>query len=168
MALPSATAFEVRPARAADLEFLVRANAALAEESEGLALDRERLRAGVAAALSDAHRGVYWIAEERSQPKGALLITREWSDWRNGWVWWIQSVYVDPRARGRGCYRALHAAVLASARAAGDVVGLRLYVERNNLRAQSVYRREGMQPSHYLLFEAADVLRSGSATPHRA
>ena len=142
----------MRQGTSGDLEFLVEANAAMALETEALQLDRARLREGVRVALGDPKRASYWVARFGERPVGCLMITREWSDWRNGWVWWIQSVFVAPNARGRGVYRTLHRAVLDAARDAGDVVGLRLYVDRNNLRAQAVYRREGMEPSHYLLF----------------
>lgn len=146
-------AVHVRAARPADLDLLVRFNAAMALETEGRALDPARLRAGVAAALADPQRGAYRVAELDGAPAGALLVTREWSDWRNGWFWWIQSVWVEPDARRRGVYRALHADVLARAAAAGDAVGVRLYVEQHNAAAQQTYRRLGMRPARYAFFE---------------
>lgn len=149
----------VRSATENDIDFLITANAAMALETEGLALDPTCLRAGVGAALGDRGRGTYVIAEVAGRAVGCLLITREWSDWRNGWVWWIQSVFVAPYTRGRGVYHELHSEVLRRAREAGDVVGLRLYVDRNNLRARSVYEREGMHASHYVMFEGLDPLR---------
>jgi GNAT superfamily N-acetyltransferase len=82
-----------------------------------------------------------------------MMLTVEWSDWRDGWFWWIQSVYVDPAHRRRGVYAALHEHVRALARGAGDVVGLRLYVERDNTRARRVYQRLGMRPTGYLVYE---------------
>ncbi len=147
----------VRAARAGDAEQLVDWNLRLAQESEGLVLARARLARGVAAALADTQRGRYLIAERRragvAEAVGGLLVTREWSDWRDGWWWWIQSVYVEPEARRQGVYDALHARVASDARAAGDVVGVRLYVEHANTRAQRTYRRVGMVDSGYLLFE---------------
>jgi len=142
----------VRSAVPADLDVLVRFNAAMAHETEDKRLDPVRLRAGVAAALEDPQRGHYLIAEQDGRVAGALLVTREWSDWRNGWFWWIQSVYVAPEARRAGIYRALHAEVLRQAAAAG-AVGVRLYVDRGNSGAQRTYERLGMQPSHYVFYE---------------
>ena len=147
--------FVVRPATRADLPLLVAFNAAMALETEDLRLQPARLQAGVAAALADPQRGVYRVAELGGRPAGALLLTREWSDWRNGWFLWIQSVYVAPEARRRGVYRALHADVLAGAAAAGDVVGVRLYVDRANAGAQRTYERLGMRRARYDFFEAS-------------
>jgi ribosomal protein S18 acetylase RimI-like enzyme len=143
----------VRDARPADLDLLTAFNAALAEETEGRRLDGARLRAGVAAVLQDPSRGQYRVAELDGRVVGTLLLTLEWSDWRNGWFWWIQSVYVLPQARRRGVYSALHADVLARAAAAGDVVGVRLYVEHENTGAQRTYERLGMQRSRYVFYE---------------
>ena len=153
------TVLDVRDARASDAEVLVAFNAAMARETEALELDLARLRSGVAAALSDSGKGRYLLAELDGRAAGCLLITREWSDWRNGWVWWIQSVYVAPDARRRGVYTALHRAVLDRARASGDVVGVRLYVDRDNRRAQATYQKLGMKEARYLLYEASDPLR---------
>ena len=143
----------VRPAAPTDLEILVGFNAAMALETEGRRLDPERLRAGVSAALSDPARGAYRVAEADGRVVGALLLTREWSDWRNGWFWWIQSVYVAPDARGRGVYRALHESVLAEARADRDVCGVRLYVEQDNRSAQATYAAVGMHRARYMVYE---------------
>lgn len=145
---------DVRRATSADAPTLVRFNREMARESEGLELDPAKLERGVRAALGDPARGFYLMAELDGAPAGCLMVTREWSDWRDGWAWWIQSVYVAHEARRRGVYRALHGKVLELARAAGDVVALRLYVERENLRAQATYRSLGMGESHYLMFEA--------------
>lgn len=142
----------IRPAIASDVPQLVAWNAEMAQETEGKALDRAVLARGVAAVLDDPRRGFYLIAEEAGTPQGGLLVTREWSDWRNGDFWWLQSVYVQPEARGRGVFGALFAAVEARARAAG-AVGLRLYVERDNARAQRVYAARGMRPTAYHLYE---------------
>jgi ribosomal protein S18 acetylase RimI-like enzyme len=145
----------VRDARPDDLDLLVRFNEAMALETEGLSLDPGRLRAGVARALSDPQRGRYLVAELDGSVAGALLLTREWSDWRDGWFWWIQSVYVVREGRRHGVYRALHAEVLRQAQAAGDVVGVRLYVEHDNAAAQRTYQRLGMQRARYLVYEQA-------------
>ena len=81
------------------------------------------------------------------------MVTREWSDWRNGWWWWIQSVYIRPEFRGQKIYAKLYDFVKARAADAGDVCGFRLYVENDNSRAQRVYERVGMEASHYLMYE---------------
>ena len=143
----------VRPATPADLDVLVDFNAAMALETEDRRLDPDRLRAGVSTALSDPARGAYRVAERDGRVVGALLLTREWSDWRNGWFWWIQSVYVAPDARGRGVYRALHESVLAEARADGKVCGVRLYVEQDNRAAQATYAAVGMRRARYAVYE---------------
>jgi GNAT superfamily N-acetyltransferase len=151
-------AITVRSASLEDLEFLVRANAAMALETEGKELDPERLRAGVRAVLDegpDGPRGAYHVACEGARALGALLVTREWSDWRNAWFWWIQSVYVEPGDRRRGVLTALYGAVLSAARARGDVCGVRLYVEAENEVAQTAYRRLGMAESSYRMMEQA-------------
>jgi GNAT superfamily N-acetyltransferase len=142
----------VRPARSADLEFIVAANVRLAEESEHLLLDEPTLREGVLSILNGLAPGRYWLAEQEDRIVGQLSITFEWSDWRNRMVWWIQSVYVIPDARQRGVFRALHAHVRREAQAAG-AGGLRLYVDTTNTRAQAVYAAVGMDGAHYRVFE---------------
>jgi GNAT superfamily N-acetyltransferase len=145
---------KVRPAKRDDIDVLVAFNAAMALETEGKRLDPLRLRAGVTAVFEDPRRGFYRIAEIDGEAVGGLLVTFEWSDWRNADFWWIQSVYVRPESRGRGVFGALYRAIAAEARQAG-ACGLRLYVERDNARAQASYRRLGMDGTHYLMFEAA-------------
>jgi ribosomal protein S18 acetylase RimI-like enzyme len=145
--------FTIRPARSTDLEFLVEGNAALCAETEGRQLDRARLTEGVALALADPSKGRYFVADDGDGPVGQLLVTREWSDWRAGWFWWIASVYVLPDARDGGVFRALYEHVRDAARADPLVCGLRLYVEPENTRAQAVYLRVGMQDAHYRVFE---------------
>lgn len=152
----------VRPATDADLEALVAFNAAMAEETEDKRLDRETLRRGVARVLADPARGFYRVAEVDGAVAGGLLVTFEWSDWRCGWWWWLQSVYVQPGYRGRGVFSALLAAVDTEAAPQPDVVGLRLYVEQDNRRAQAVYAARGFEDARYRVFERA---RPGS---HRA
>ncbi|MBI4401924.1 MAG: GNAT family N-acetyltransferase [Nitrospirae bacterium] len=152
----------VRPARLDDLEVLVRFGAAMALETEGRTLDMERLRRGTLAVLESPARGFYRVAEWPEEPSGKvigqLLVTYEWSDWRNATFWWIQSVYVAPPWRGRGVYRRMHESVVREARARGDVCGVRLYVEGENVIAQSVYSRMGLTPSTYRVFEDDFVL----------
>lgn len=161
----------VRSATSGDLPALVDFNLRLAAETESKALDRAVLERGVAAVLADPAKGFYALAEcsslapsatsrlctspfpEPSQPVGALLVTYEWSDWRNGLFWWIQSVYVPLPFRRLGVYRALHSAIRALAQHSQTACGLRLYVERQNHAAQSTYAALGMLPTPYALFE---------------
>ncbi|HET7266588.1 MAG TPA: GNAT family N-acetyltransferase [Oleiagrimonas sp.] len=142
----------VRAASAADVSNLAAWNAAMAVETEDKPLDTATLEAGVRGVFDDAARGFYLIAELDGEAVGGLLVTYEWSDWRNGSFWWIQSVYVAREARRRGVFRALHAAVEQRARAAG-AVGVRLYVELENTRAQQTYASLGMERCHYHMYE---------------
>ena len=151
----------VRPATVDDLNFLVHGNAAMALETEALKLDQDRLRQGVQALFEDPARGVYYIAEVAGQLAGQMLITYEWSDWRNGNFWWIQSVFVKPQFRGQGVFRALYQHVAALARSDQNVCGLRLYVENENSRAQATYGKCGMNRTHYQMFEVDFVLARG-------
>lgn len=143
----------VRTATADDLDTLVRFNVAMAEETEDRRLDEDVVRRGVARALADARLGRYYLAEREGEVVGQLLVTTEFSDWRAGVFWWIQSVYVAPTARQAGIYRALHAHVTQLARQTPEVCGLRLYVDTHNTRAQQVYRTLGMQRTQYELYE---------------
>ena len=124
----------------------------MAYETEGLTLDPTVTLAGVRAVLADPGRGRYFVAELDDRVVGQLMVTPEWSDWRAVWFWWIQSVWVAPEYRGRKVYRALHDHLLAEARRQG-IFSLRLYVDRENRRAQAVYEALGMRHSHYDLFE---------------
>lgn len=151
----------IRPATVADAEFLVRGNAAMALETEHLSLDLDRLRDGVHALFEDASRGVYYVAESGGRRVGQMMITYEWSDWRNGVFWWIQSVWVEPEFRGRGVFKALYRHVESKAREVEGVCGLRLYVESNNERAQGTYQRVGMARTVYQMFEVDFVLTRG-------
>jgi ribosomal protein S18 acetylase RimI-like enzyme len=143
----------IRPATHNDAPTIIEFNRRLAFESEGKSLDPALLTAGVAAILSDPAKGVYFVAEDQGQVVGQLMITKEWSDWRNGWMWWIQSVYVRDDARRRGVFRALYRYVESTALMDPAIIGLRLYVEHENLKAQETYRSLGMQRTDYLLFE---------------
>ncbi len=148
----------IRRAEFRDLDTIAAFNAAMARETEHLELDSERLRAGVEAVLRDSAKGFYLVAESSAGVLGQLMITYEWSDWRNGNFWWIQSVYVELAARGQGVYKRLYAHVRNSAAEAGNVCGIRLYVERDNQRAQEVYRRQGMSHTAYEMFEVDFVI----------
>src|ERR1700681_4568479 len=129
----------VRPATIDDAEFIAKGNAQMALETEGRTLDPTILRAGVRAVFNDPARGFYLIAQIDGQPAGQMMITYEWSDWRNGVFWWIQSVYTVPELRGRGVFKSLYSHVESLARESGGVCGLRLYVEAHNQRAQAAY-----------------------------
>jgi GNAT superfamily N-acetyltransferase len=145
----------VRDARPADHPSIVDFNSRLAFETEGKTLDPAVLSAGVASALADPDRLRYWVAEEGPSGRivGQAAITREWTDWRNGWLWWYQSVYVLPEFRNRGVFRTLHLHIRSLALEAPDVMGLRLYVEKENHRAQQTYQNLGLRPGGYLVFE---------------
>lgn len=142
----------IRDARAADVAFLVDCAAAMALETEHKRLDPVALARGVEGLVVQPSRGFYLVAESDGRPVGTLMVTYEWSDWRGGDFWWIQSVYVIPAARRGGVYRALHAHACKRARAA-SAVGLRLYVEQDNLRAQHTYAAMGMARTAYAIFE---------------
>jgi ribosomal protein S18 acetylase RimI-like enzyme len=146
------TGRQIREAAASDLDTLVAFNLAMAFETEKLKLDPETLRRGIAAVLRDRHKGFYLVAEQDRQVVGQLMVTFEWSDWRNGDWWWFQSVYVAPGHRRSGVFRALYDTVLAQSQAAG-ARGLRLYVEKDNRGAQATYTALGMREGHYRLFE---------------
>ena len=143
----------IRRAVAGDTTVLVAFNQALAWETEGQRLDPAVLEAGVTGLLRQPQYGFYLVAEAAGTVVAALLITFEWSDWRNGPLWWLQSVYVQPAWRRRGVYRRLYTTVEALARAEGTVRGLRLYVERENHIAQQTYQALGMREAPYRLFE---------------
>ncbi len=143
----------VRRSKPSDLPTIVDFNAAMALETEGLELDRAVLRKGVSAVIEEPSRGFYVLAESDGRVVGQTMITFEWSDWRNGPFWWIQSVYVAPPYRRRGVYSALYRHVLEQARQSGEVRGIRLYVERENMVAQEVYFRLGMKKAAYEMYE---------------
>jgi ribosomal protein S18 acetylase RimI-like enzyme len=151
--------FSIRLAVLGDAPTLAEYNAAMALETEHLELDRERLFGGVEAVLRDPSKGFYLVADDDGAVTGQLMVTFEWSDWRNGVFWWVQSVYVRPDRRGGGIYTALYQEAVRRAQAQGDVCGLRLYVEKDNTRAQAAYRKLGMSETDYLLFETDFVLR---------
>jgi ribosomal protein S18 acetylase RimI-like enzyme len=143
----------IRRAGLADAHRVVEFNRRLAEESEGKTLDLTLLAAGVAQVLADPQKGLYFLASEADQVVGQMMITFEWSDWRNGWFWWIQSVYVIAEARRRGVFRALFEHISEAARQDQSVIGLRLYVDQENHIAQETYRRMGMMETEYFVLE---------------
>ncbi len=143
----------VRMASAADGDAFVRFNRAMALETENKTLDEEIVDPGVRAVFEDPARGFYVVAESGNDIVSVLMVTFEWSDWRNATFWWIQSVYVTPAFRRRGLYSRLYDFVRARARSEGDVCGFRLYVEKDNVTAQKVYESLGMSASDYLMYE---------------
>jgi GNAT superfamily N-acetyltransferase len=143
----------VRPATPADIDHLVAGNIAMALEAERKRLDPVIARRGVRAVFERPGLGRYFVAEVEGQTVGQAMITYEWSDWRDGTFWWIQSVYVTPVARRTGVFRELHRHLERLAQADPDVCGLRLYVDRDNDRAQQTYRRCGMEDAGYLVME---------------
>jgi ribosomal protein S18 acetylase RimI-like enzyme len=145
--------FTVRPARPDDLSVIAEFNRRLALESENLALDPQVLTAGVGKVLADPQRGRYFVADEAGEVIGQIMITYEWSDWRDGWIWWIQSVYVRADRRKAGVFRSIFELIEETARTEGGVVALRLYVEKDNHAAQTTYRRLGFEEMHFHLLQ---------------
>ncbi|MFL6468812.1 MAG: GNAT family N-acetyltransferase [Pyrinomonadaceae bacterium] len=144
---------EIRIATKADADAMVEFNQAMALETEGKQLSGDILSKGVAAVFEDSQKGFYVVAEDECEIVGGLMVTFEWSDWRNGWFWWIQSVYIRPEMRGRSLYSKLYRFVKEYAKKAGNVCGFRLYVEKENEHAQTVYKKLGMEETYYLMFE---------------
>ncbi|HNA86896.1 MAG TPA: N-acetyltransferase [Nitrospira sp.] len=169
----SADQLRIRPATVQDVDVLTTFSAAMAWETEHRRLDLARLRLGTQAVIDRPEQGQYYVADlHRNAPAdtvtvGQLLLTYEWSDWRNAQFWWIQSVYVDPAWRRQGVYRAMHQAVMALAQSRADVCGVRLYVEGDNTVAQGVYERVGLTPSTYRIYESDFVLPKPSSPDRR-
>lgn len=151
--------YEIRRATSADAAQVVDFQLRMALETEDLRLDPEVVAAGVGAVFEDPRKGTYWIAETRRVAESGgeviacLLTWPEWSDWRNAEVWWIASLYVVPAHRGRGIFRRLYDHLRSRVRAADQVGGLRLYVDRRNRAARGVYDSVGMSREHYELYE---------------
>lgn len=142
-----------RDAVRGDISAIVAFQLAMARETEAMELHRHTLRRGVEAVFEDRALGRYFVAEVSGVVAASLMVTYEWSDWRNGLVWWIQSVYVDPQHRRTGLYARLYEHVKRLAIADEKVQGIRLYVDRRNTAAQQVYQRMGMNGEHYQVFE---------------
>lgn len=147
----------VRRATAEDVATIAEFNIAMALETEGETLPSDVVFKGVAAAQVDSHRGSYYLAEVGGQIAGCLMVTREWSDWRNGWFLWIQSVYIDKPHRRKGVYRHLYEHLKDEAREDENIYGFRLYAESKNERAHECYRALGMTETRYRMFE--EVIR---------
>jgi GNAT superfamily N-acetyltransferase len=143
----------IRRGQPDDAPVVAEFNRLMARETEHRDLDAATVAAGVRAVLADPSRGAYFLAERDGEVVAQLMVTGEWSDWRNGWLWWIQSVYVRHDARRQGVFRALYEHVVRTAREDSGVVGLRLYVERDNHAAQQTYLNLGMRTTSYEILE---------------
>ena len=141
----------IRPATPADAAVVADFNLRLAHESEAKALDPAVVRRGVGRVLADPHKGFYTLAEAGGEVVGQTLVTFEWTDWRDGWYWWVQSVYVRADWRRRGVFRAIYHHLHERAVADPDVVGVRLYVEHDNAAAQRTYEGLGLAVEPYKL-----------------
>ena len=143
----------IRLARPEDTDAIVDFQVRMARETEGMELDLPTVTRGVRAVFEDPSKGQYWVAESDGRVIGSLMTTYEWSDWRNGTVLWIQSVYVPPELRRSGVYRRMYEHLRERVLASPDLMGIRLYVDRRNTAAQGVYERLGMSREHYEMFE---------------
>lgn len=144
---------QIRTAREEDLANIVDFQLAMALETENLQLDKPTVEKGVAAAFHDPAKGQYFVTEIDGEVAASLMITFEWSDWRNGMVYWIQSVFVKEKFRRLGIYRKMYAHIQELVNNDENVRGIRLYVDKTNVRAQKTYENTGMNGEHYQLFE---------------
>lgn len=145
---------EIRNAEPADHALIVEFNSRLATETEGKQLNPDLIGPGVAAVLADSSKGRYWIATIEGAAAGQIMVTYEWSDWRNGMLWWIQSVYIPAKFRRQGVFSALYQHVESMVKEDQNACGLRLYVENNNTRAQETYRNLAMTEPGYIVMES--------------
>lgn len=144
---------KIRDATLIDQPLIVDFNSRLADETEGKTLNQSLLAPGVTAILADCSKGRYWIALVDGEPAGQIMVTYEWSDWRNGMLWWIQSVYIPAEFRRKGIFSALYAHVESLVKEDPNACGIRLYVEKGNQRAQDTYRNLGFSEPGYLVME---------------
>lgn len=144
----------IRQATRADQPIIAGFNSSLAEETEGKVLNPALIGSGVTAILADSTKGRYWLAFIGGEVAGQIMVTYEWSDWRNGMLWWIQSVYVPTEFRRKGVFSAMYQHVESMVKDDQDACGIRLYVEKSNLRAQDTYRNHGMTEPGYLVMES--------------
>ena len=153
--------YTTRPAVPADRDVIARYNAAMALETESKTLDLPTLTAGVQRVFDEPGLGRYFVAEHpEAGVVGCAMVTDEWSDWRNGVIWWLQSVYVHPDHRRRGVFSKIYHAIRAAGDEAGGVIGYRLYVEHDNAAAKDTYRELGMSPGGYEVYEAMGGCRA--------
>jgi len=144
----------IRDATASDIDTIANFNSRMAVETESRSLDKNIIGPGVARLIDDNSKGRYWVADLGGQLIGQIMVTYEWSDWRNGTFWWIQSVYIHAEYRRQGVFSALYRHVQSLAKVEPDVVGVRLYVENDNKRAQRVYESLGMVYPGYCVMES--------------
>lgn len=150
--MTNSTKYLIEKGNSADIEAIAHFQVEMAMESEGTSLSLERVTRGVIMAMDDEAKGQYIVARCEGKVVGSLMLTREWSDWNCQWYWWIQSVYVEPRHRGKGVYRAMYERVKQMARNE-NVSQVRLYVDKTNNTAQHAYQHLGMTETHYLMYE---------------
>ncbi|WP_319479202.1 GNAT family N-acetyltransferase [uncultured Draconibacterium sp.] len=143
----------IRQATLKDHKSLVEFQLAMAHETEGIELHAPTVEKGVKAVLNDSNKGHYYVAEKNGQVVSSLLTTFEWSDWRNGTILWIQSVYVMPEFRRKGVYRKMYAHIKDIVMKADNLNGIRLYADKTNVAAQKTYENLGMNQDHYVTFE---------------
>ena len=144
---------KIRKARSSDSQRIVELQLRMAKETEGLQLDRSIVIKGVRGVFEEPARGTYWVAEEDGRILGVLLTIPEWSDWRNGTVLWILSLYILPEARKQGVFKMLYMNLKTHVQQSDELRGLRLYVDKTNKSAQEVYEKLGMNKDHYELYE---------------
>lgn len=145
--------FPIRQAQVKDAEAIANFNRLMAFETEHKKLLPEVILAGVNTMIANPNHGFYLVADADNEIAGSLMVTTEWSDWRNGVVWWVQSVYVREEYRRQGIYRALYEEVKTLAEQDPSVCGFRLYVEKDNVNAQKTYESLGMIETNYLMYE---------------
>lgn len=143
----------IRKAEERDIEIIAEYNYRMALETENIKLDKKKVLDGVRHAINDQSKATYYLYEIDDKVAGQLMITKEWSDWRDGYFWWIQSVYVNEQYRRRGIFRELYKYVEKLVERDSSACGIRLYVEKNNKRAQNTYKSMGMEETNYLLYE---------------
>jgi GNAT superfamily N-acetyltransferase len=144
---------KIRKAKLSDAEHIVELQLQMAQETEGLGLNKDVVSKGVRGVFQEPARGTYWVAEEKDKLLGVLLAIPEWSDWRNGTVLWIHSLYVVPQARGQGVFKKLFLNLKEQVEQSPELVGLRLYVDKQNKSAQKIYEKLDMNRDHYELYE---------------
>lgn len=143
----------IRRAKSSDIDQIVKFQISMAHETEQIELDRQKVEKGVTAVVFDPSKGEYYVAEINGTVVGSLLTTFEWSDWRNGTILWIQSVFVLPEYRRQGVYRNLYSHIKEKVLENNSLNGIRLYADKSNATAHKAYKKLGMSPDHYITFE---------------
>jgi GNAT superfamily N-acetyltransferase len=144
---------EIRVANRSDSERIAVFQVEMAMETEGMTLDPEVVSRGVEAVFSDPKRGTYFVARTEGETVGSMLVTHEWSDWRNGNIWWLQSVYILPAFRRKKIFSKMYSYLRKKVEEDENLLGIRLYVDKTNTAARKVYERLGMDGDHYLTYE---------------